>query len=689
MRDERNGRVLQFGAFELETGTGEIRKYGTRIRLQGKPFHLLEALLERPGGVVTREELRDRLWAADTFVDFESGLNTAVNRLRLALGDSADRPRYVETLARSGYRFVAPVSESHPPPLAEKLEAHEVPAAPPLPPAKEVQRRSFRGWPLSAAIALVAFAGLLFIVRPKAAPQATFHQITFRRTTIPGARFGPDGQSVIYEAQESTGERELYLANTVSPESRPLGFPRAMLATVSRSGELALLVPGGSPGLRSLVRVPMNGGAPLPLDRGIWAADWAPDSSRMAVIRYGSRSEAIEYPRGKILYEGSGWLSDVRVSPSGNEVAFIEHPVMGDDGGNIMAIDGKGAHRTLSSGWASASGLAWAPTGREVWFTAARSGLSRALYAANLAGRLRLIASFPGTLTLCDISAAGRVLISREQLHAMMTGLVDGTAKEQDLSWFDYTTVEGISADGRVVLFNETGEGGGAHHSVYIRRANAPSAIRVGDGFGMAISPDGNWVVTKPDGDQTTLNLVPLTPAQPRTLSGHNLKYDFVRFFPAGNQLLVGGSLAGGPPRFFVQALDGSAPRPLDTSVYFLRPAISEDGQQIAGVDAELRLVLVSAHGGEPKVIATGFTPTVLRWGHSGKTLLAQADSAPAMLFRVDVETGRCKPLKEIAPLDLTGVSKIWPAMLSQDEHTIVYSFLRNLSELFVVDGWR
>jgi len=110
----RNGRVLQFGAFELKTGTGEIRKQGVRIRLQGKPLHLLEALLERPGSVVTREELRGRLWAAHTFVDFESGLNTAMNRLRLALGDSADSPRYVETLARSGYRFVAPVIESPP-----------------------------------------------------------------------------------------------------------------------------------------------------------------------------------------------------------------------------------------------------------------------------------------------------------------------------------------------------------------------------------------------------------------------------------------------------------------------------------------------------------------------------------------------------------------------------------------------
>ena len=690
MRYERDGRVLQFGAFELESGTGEIRKHGTRIRLQGKPFHLLEALLERPGDVVTREELRDRLWAADTFVDFESGLNTAVNRLRLALGDSADRPRYVETLARSGYRFVAPVSESHPTPLPEKLEESDLLADLPLPPANAVPRRPSRAWLLAAAaVGLAVIAGLLLVVRQKPAPQPTFHQVTFRRTTIPGARFGPDGQSVIYEASVLPGDRELYLANTVSPESRPLGFPHAMLAGISRSGELALMIPGGPNGERSLMRVPMNGGAPLPLDRGIWSADWAPDSSRMAVIRYGPRPEAIEYPRGKRLYEAAGWLSDVRVSPSGNEVAFIEHPVMGDDGGNIMVIDAKGASRMLSAGWASAAGLAWAPTGREVWFTAARAGVIRALYATNLSGKQRLISAFPGTLTLCDISASGRVLISREQLQAMMIGLVDGIAKEQDLSWFDYTTAEGISADGSVVLFDETGEGGGAHHAVYIRRANTPSATRVGEGFGMAISPDGDWVVTKPDGDQTTLNLVPLTPGEPRTLSGHGLRYDFVRFFPRGDRLLVGGSLAGRPSRLFVQAIDGSAPVPLGTSEYFLRPAISEDGKQIAGVDAEQRLVVLAVDGGEPKVIATGFTSTVLRWSHSGKTLVAQADSVPATLFRVDVETGKCDSWKQIAPLDLAGVSRIWPAVLSEDEHTMVYSFLRNLSELFVVDGWQ
>src|SRR5262249_54031804 len=155
---------------------------------------------------------------------------------------------------------------------------------------------------------------------------------------------------------------------------------------------------------RNLARVPMNGGAPLPLDRGVFAADWAPDGTRMAVIRFGIRPGALEYPRGKTIYESAGWLSDVRVSPSGSEVAFIDHPLRGDDAGNISVVDTKGAKRILSADWASADGLAWSPSGNEVWFTAARTGLTRALYAVSLSGKLRPIAAFPGTLMLCDIS---------------------------------------------------------------------------------------------------------------------------------------------------------------------------------------------------------------------------------------------------------------------------------------------
>jgi cholera toxin transcriptional activator len=103
------GKIVRFGLFEVDLSAGELRKNGVRIRLQEQPFQVLAFLLERPAEVVTREELRQKLWPADTFVDFDHSLNTAVNKLREALGDSASSPRYVETLARRGYRFLASV----------------------------------------------------------------------------------------------------------------------------------------------------------------------------------------------------------------------------------------------------------------------------------------------------------------------------------------------------------------------------------------------------------------------------------------------------------------------------------------------------------------------------------------------------------------------------------------------------
>ena len=102
-------RIARFGVFELDINAGELRKSGVKLRLQGQPIQVLTLLLERAGEVVTREELRQKLWAADTFVDFDHILNTAINKVREALGDSASTPRYVETLARRGYRFIAPV----------------------------------------------------------------------------------------------------------------------------------------------------------------------------------------------------------------------------------------------------------------------------------------------------------------------------------------------------------------------------------------------------------------------------------------------------------------------------------------------------------------------------------------------------------------------------------------------------
>src|SRR5882757_6753881 len=108
-----SSKMIRCGAFEIDLRAFELRKHGLRLKLAEQPFQILALLLERPGEVVTREEIRARLWPGDTFVDFDHGLNNAVMRLREALADSSDRPRFVETLPRRGYRFIAPVEEVH------------------------------------------------------------------------------------------------------------------------------------------------------------------------------------------------------------------------------------------------------------------------------------------------------------------------------------------------------------------------------------------------------------------------------------------------------------------------------------------------------------------------------------------------------------------------------------------------
>jgi cholera toxin transcriptional activator len=127
---QNNSRVARFGVFELDLRAGELRKSGVKLRLQGQPFQVLALLLERAGEVVTREELQQKLWPSDTFVDFDHSLNTAINKVREVLGDSASSPRYVETLSRRGYRFIAPVQTPvhsgapSPPPATNSDGAH-------------------------------------------------------------------------------------------------------------------------------------------------------------------------------------------------------------------------------------------------------------------------------------------------------------------------------------------------------------------------------------------------------------------------------------------------------------------------------------------------------------------------------------------------------------------------------------
>ncbi|HEY6390386.1 MAG TPA: winged helix-turn-helix domain-containing protein [Bryobacteraceae bacterium] len=669
------GRRIKFGPFELDRQTGELWKHGLKVKLQGKPFQVLVALLERPGEPVSREVLQQRLWAGDTFVDFDSGLNTAANRLRLTLGDSAENPRYVETLARSGYRFVAQVEEVTEAPIPAPVLKH------PVPPRWII--------PLALVIAIAA-AALWWTVRRPAPEPPKFQQMTFRRGPVGGARFTPDGQTIIYSARWESAPWQIFLASSVSPETRTVGFNGAFLNAVSPSGELLLLFSENNNAGATLSRVPLNGGAPLAIASRVTCSDWAADGKQIAAARFDGRQSQLEFPLGKPIYKTAGLVGCVKVSRDGNSIAFIEHTVRGDDGGDIKVTDLNGTVRTLAAGWASAGGLAWSASGKEVWFTAARVGGSRALWAATLEGKLRLLARTPGSLTLQDISKDGRVLLTREDERVEMAGRVGGDSTERDLSWFDWTGVEDISADGNLVLFDESGDAGGPNWTVYLHRMKDGSTLRLGEGHALALSPDGRSAVTLIPTDRHHLKLAPVGEGQSRELSGGGIEYHWARYFPDGRRLLVAGSEPKSGIRLYQQSVAGGKPVALIPDIYLRNAEISPDGKWIAGAAGDSGLVVRSTESGEQRSIATTQPLFPVAWSSDGQTLLARDfGRVPAKIFRIDVATGHTRLWAEVGPTNLTGVQNILRLFYTPDERSYVYSFDRTVAQLYLADGLR
>jgi Tol biopolymer transport system component/DNA-binding winged helix-turn-helix (wHTH) protein len=203
-------RGVRFGVFEVDLQTGDLRKSGLKLRIQEQPLQLLALLLERPGELVTREDLRLKLWPKDTFVNFDHSLNTAINKLRETLGDSAEAPRYVETLPRRGYRFIAPVEPVGGEPAVEM----ERPPAPPREASPRLSRERIAF--IAALVAAVGIIVALWLSRPGAAPKMPVRKFTFAPEGNPAApAISPDGRHIAYVAGEAS-ERRLWIQDLES-----------------------------------------------------------------------------------------------------------------------------------------------------------------------------------------------------------------------------------------------------------------------------------------------------------------------------------------------------------------------------------------------------------------------------------------------------------------------------------------
>ena len=222
--------------------------------------------------------------------------------------------------------------------------------------------------------------------------------------------------------------------------------------------------------------------------------------------------------------------------PEGRLHCFIDHPELGDDGGAVAVVDLAGKKTTLSTGWDSIQGIAWSPSGDEIWFTATRTGGDRSLYAATLSGTVRLLARVPGELTLLDVDRVGNVLLTRGNDRAGMIGLTPGDAKERDLSWLDWSVPGDLTADGRIALFSETGEGGGPKYAVYMRKTDGSPAIRLSEGIGEAcrLTGNGRW---RDQHHPSPLFLLPTGVGEAKPLTHDSINHLWRDGFPTGNKL--------------------------------------------------------------------------------------------------------------------------------------------------------
>jgi len=521
-----------------------------------------------------------------------------------------------------------------------------------------------------------------------------FHQLTFRRGTVWSGRFASDGKNILYSASWDGEPTEVFVSAPGSPESRPLGFPGADVLAVSSSGDLAMA-------LRSFVSTEFTrtgtlarasatgGGAPREILDGVDAADWDPNGKDLAVVRASPGRQRLEYPIGKTIYETRGWISSPRIASGGDRVAFIDHPSAGDDGGLVAVIDRAGKKTTLTTAYASLQGLAWSSDGREVWFTGAEVG-NRSLYAVSLSGKQRSLVRVPGSLSLQDISRDGRVLLIDEARRLGLSALAPGATKERDLSWLDWSRPAGLSQDGKTVMFYESGEGGGAGYSTYVRNMDGSPAVRLGEGQGVTLSPDGRWAVsllhklTDPH-----LVLYPTGAGQARPVSISNLRFSGgFRFLPDGRRVIFGAAEPGRGNRVYLMDLDGGKPRPITAENTGAVGSISKDGSRyIAGRDGKAQVFPIA--GGEP-VPVPGFElgESAVGWAADDRSIYVQRRGGPAArIDRIDLASGRREPWKEILPADATGVVRVSSVFLSPDGSFYTYAYSRVLSNLYLVDG--
>ena len=550
----------------------------------------------------------------------------------------------------------------------------------------------------TALILLAALAGWLLASAFRSSTSAHFHQLTYRRGAPGTARFTPDGKNVIYSATWEGAEPELYIVPSDGVAGHPVGIRNARLLAVSKRGELAValdpkeianfLAPG------NFART-TGDSAPKPEIENVQAADFTPDGSALAIVRYVPADIMcqLEYPIGQVLYREK-LIDDVRFSPNGKYLAFNAHTNSSDDRGSVVILRTTGEKVATSPLYESSQGLAWTRSGDEVWSTSPLE--SGEVHALSLSGKVREPLAMPGRLHLRDIGPNGQLLVGQGIARRGMVISSSDSETQRDLSWLDFSMLRFISDDSKTILFEEEGNET-TNYTVYVRDVDGSPAVPIGEGYGAALSPDKKWALgiklTEPNHE---VWLFPVGPGEARRLSPPSLApVGLATFLYDGKSVIYPAREDNHPARMWLQDLNGGAPRAISSEGITGR-FLSPDDKWVLVYRREsgtgkVHIELLSMEDGKTQEIA-GLRPAdfPLGWTSDGQLYVATRDNRRTALHveKLNPHTGARTPWRDLATAPIGGILPD-PPYITPDGTTYGFDYRVRLSDLYTVTGVR
>jgi eukaryotic-like serine/threonine-protein kinase len=573
------------------------------------------------------------------------------------------------------------------------LEAFQFPAGDGLQPAV---RWRFAAW-TGAVVAVIALsiAGLFFVRHQ--AGNVDYERLTFRRGMITQARFAPDGRTVVLGAMWDGGPMRIYVKRPENEDVLPLDLPPADLLSVSKTGELAILLDrriqfAFTPSTGTLARAPMSGGAPRRLADNVIAADWAPDGNSIALVRDTGADQRLEIRSNDgdllrlLLVTSSGTYDHLRFSPDGHRIAFIARPHRGSGLGSTVTVMNREGKESRSLGpAASFTDLTWSADGREVWF-AEGDVVQTTIRGVTMSGRARTISRWPVHTSLSDIFG-GKVLLVQSEVSARVSCLARGAHAERDLSWRIWNVPVALTADERaVVLLGRTRE----TMAIAVRPLDGSAVMELTKGVAHSLSADGRSVLIAPNPGKPQLAFVPLGPGERQSLAP--MKLDGIAgatAAPNGKTVIVVGRMKNTLNLYEQTIIGGALRRISDEPLFFPYVAISPDSASVVALGPTYRLTVYGVADGRTTVIPTSIPGDYpIRFARDGSLLFMRIQSSTlTTIFRLDFQTQRETKIRDIGPDDRTGMLWANARAVSDDGQCYCYQYALVMSKLISAAG--